>query len=139
MKIFFKMSKSQSIQFNNQWTISSTHGPILASEGAKRLDYEQKLGTHHLPEMIFDQTQLTLVHRESQLSLSFCAFDALKQIDLHQKPEDIPKVAMSDVWSKSRAPNQPLDYVKPYDWTFTTRYQGNRMRSTPSPLQQRLC
>ena len=123
------MSAAQSIVFNQQWSISTTHGPILASEGAKRAEYEEKLATHHLPDMIFDQTTLKLVHLDSQLELSFHVFDALKQIDMYNNLEQIPKVSMSELWSQSRSHGRELDYVKPYDWTYTTRYQGiSRLR-----------
>jgi type 2A phosphatase activator TIP41 len=118
------MSSSKSFVFNNQWSISTTHGPILASEGAKRAEYEQKLDTHHLPDMIFDQTTLKLVHHDSQLQIYFHAFDALKLIDMYNNIEQIPKVAMSPLWTKSRCQDRELDYVRPYDWTYTTRYQG---------------
>jgi type 2A phosphatase activator TIP41 len=115
---------AQSIVFNQQWSISTTHGPILASEGSKRAEYEEKLATHHLPDMIFDQTTLKLVHLDSQLQLSFHVFDALKQIDMYNNLEQIPKVSMSELWAKSRSHDRELDYVKPYDWTYTTRYEG---------------
>lgn len=114
--------------FNDQWTISSTHGPILASEGSKRNEYEEKLATHHLPEMIFDQNILKLVHRSSQLELQFNAFDALKLIDHEKNLDEIPKVSMSEIWSKSRGENRNFDYVKPYDWTYTSRYEGESVR-----------
>lgn len=118
---FFKMP---TFLFNQHWTISSSHGPILASEGPKRNEYEEKLQTHHLPDMIFDQTTLKLVHQPSRLELQFNAFDALKQIDNENNLDEIPKVSMSEVWAKSRTENRDLDYVKPYDWTYTSRYQG---------------
>ena len=120
---------AQSLVFNQQWSISTTHGPILASEGRKRAEYEEKLATHHLPDMIFDQTTLKLVHLDSQLELSFHVFDALKQIDMYNNLEQIPKVSMSELWTKSRSHDRELDYVKPYDWTYTTRYQGIRRRA----------
>lgn len=124
--IFFKMTSSKSIVFNNQWEISTTHGPILASEGPKRAEYEEKLATHHLPDMIFDQTTLKIVHLQKQLQLKFHVFDALEKIDLYNNIEEIPKVSMSDVWIKSRTQDREFDYVKPYDWTYTTRYQGEK-------------
>ena len=121
----FKMSHSQPILFNNEWSISTTHGPILSSEGSKRREYEEGLATNHLPDMIFDKTTLKIIHLENKLGILFNAFDALKNIDMHNNIEDIPKVAMSEVWTKSRRVERELDYVKPYDWTYTTRYKGN--------------
>lgn len=123
--IDLSLLKMSSLVFNQQWAISTSHGPILVSEGPKRTEYEEKLGTHHLPDMIFDQTSLKLLHQPTQLELQFHAFDALKMIDVHHNPDDIPKVSMSEVWRKSRVQDRELDYVKPYDWTYTTRYQGN--------------
>lgn len=128
--VLFKMTDNQPICFHNQWLISTTHGPILPSEGSKRQEYEEKLTTHHLPDMIFDTTTLKIVHRENQLEILFNAFDALKQIDMYNNIEHIPKVSMSEIWSKSRSQNRELDYVKPYDWTYTTRYRGKMKTSS---------
>ena len=127
--VLFKMTENQSISFNNHWLISTTHGSILPSEGSKRQEYEEKLATHHLPDMIFDTTTLKIVHRENQLEILFNAFDALKQIDMYNNIEQIPKVSMSEIWSKSRSQDRQLDYVKPYDWTYTTRYRGKNCNS----------
>jgi type 2A phosphatase activator TIP41 len=112
------MSHSQPIIFNNEWS-------ILSSEGSKREEYEQGLATNHLPDMIFDKTTLKIVHINKKLEILFNAFDALKNIDMYNNIEQIPKVSMSDVWAKSRSQDRELDYVKPYDWTYTTRYKGN--------------
>ncbi len=123
----FKMSHSQPIIFNNEWSISTTHGPILSSEGSKRQEYEQGLATNHLPDMIFDKTTLKIVHINNKLEILFNTFDALKNIDMYNNIEQIPKVSMSELWAKSRTKDRELDYVKPYDWTYTTRYKGNIM------------
>ena len=123
------MAHNQPIVFNNQWSISTTHGPILPSEGPKRQEYEEKLSTHHLPDMIFDKTTLKIVHQENQLEILFNAFDSLKNIDMYNNLEQIPKVSMSETWAKSRSQDRELDYVKPYDWTYTTRYKGNLISS----------
>ena len=56
----------------------------------------------------------------------FNAFDALKNIDMYNNIEQIPKVSMSETWTKSRTNDRELDYVKPYDWTYTTRYKGKQ-------------
>jgi type 2A phosphatase activator TIP41 len=118
------MSHNQPIIFNNEWSISTTHGPILSSEGSKRQEFEQNLSTNHLPDMIFDKTTLKIVHVENKLEIFFNAFDALKNIDMYNNIEQIPKVSMSEIWAKSRSKDRELDYVKPYDWTYTTRYKG---------------
>lgn len=75
--------------------------------------------------MIFDKTTLKIIHLDNQLEILFDAFDALKEIDMYNNLEQIPKVSMSEIWSKSRSQNRELDYVKPYDWTYTTRYRGS--------------
>jgi type 2A phosphatase activator TIP41 len=118
------MAHNQPIIFNQEWSISTTHGSILSSEGSKRQEYEEKLSTNHLPDMIFDKTTLKIVHVENQLEIFFNTFDALKHIDMYNNIEQIPKVSMSDIWTKSRSKDRELDYVKPYDWTYTTRYKG---------------
>ncbi len=126
----FKMSHNQPIVFNNEWSISTTHGSILSSEGSIRQEYEEKLSTNHLPDMIFDKTTLKIVHIENKLEILFNAFDALKNIDMYNNIEQIPKVSMSEIWAKSRTKDRELDYVKPYDWTYTTRYKGTLLSSS---------
>lgn len=120
------MSHSQPIIFNNEWSISTTHGSILSSEGLIRQEFEKNLETHHLPDMIFDKTTLKITHLENNLEIFFNAFDALKSIDMYNNLEHVPKVSMSEVWTKSRSKDRELDYVKPYDWTYTTKYKGNK-------------
>ncbi|CAF0998145.1 unnamed protein product [Adineta steineri] len=124
------MSHTQPIIFNNEWSIGTTHGSILESEGSKRQEYETGLATSHLPEMIFDKTTLKIVHINNKLEIVFNAFDALKSIDMYNNIEQIPKVSMSEVWSESRSKDRELDYVKPYDWTYTSRYKGTLCSSS---------
>ena len=50
--------------------------------------WEEKLGTCHLPEMIFGHSSLVLKHLESGLRIHFNAFDAL----LGWKQEALPPV-----------------------------------------------
>ncbi|CAF1067514.1 unnamed protein product [Rotaria magnacalcarata] len=126
------MSHSQPIIFNNEWSISTTHGSILSSEGSIRREYEQDLKTTHLPEMIFDKTTLKIIHLGNNFEIRFNAFDALKSIDMYNNLEHVPKVAMSDVWTKSHSKDRELDYVKPYDWTYTTKYKGTLCSSGTS-------
>lgn len=56
--------------------------------------WEEKLGTCHLPEMVFGESSLTLVHESTGIKIHFNAFDALcgwKQEAL--PPVEVPAAA----------------------------------------------
>lgn len=122
------------------WRVETTTTPIL---GKAELDaMEKRLGTAHLPEMVYGST-LELVHLSSGARLHFNAEDALRE----WLEEDLPplKVAAAAAWAEGHrsrfgdaAPPGPRDSpASPpaswddtetqaaYDWTFTTPYRGS--------------
>ncbi|KAG9155624.1 hypothetical protein Leryth_017033 [Lithospermum erythrorhizon] len=60
------------------WEIDSSNRPILASRTLQQ--WEEKLETCHLPEMVFGDSSLTLKHIDSGIKFYFSAFDALQLI-----------------------------------------------------------
>ncbi|KAH0436582.1 hypothetical protein IEQ34_026364 [Dendrobium chrysotoxum] len=101
------------------WQIESCKRPILGSLALR--EWEEKLGTSHLPEMVFGESSLNLLHIESGLKIHFNAFDALKG----WKQESLPPVEVPAAakWKFRSKPVQQI--ILDYDYTFTTPYCGS--------------
>ncbi|KAK2997430.1 hypothetical protein RJ639_025739 [Escallonia herrerae] len=101
------------------WEIDSSNRSILTSLQLQQ--WEQKLQTSHLPEMIFGDSSLILKHSDSGTKIHFNAFDALvgwKQEAL--PPVEVPAAAK---WKFRSKPFQQV--ILDYDYTFTTPYSGS--------------
>lgn len=101
------------------WEIESRKRSILNSSSVEQ--WEQKLETNHLPEMVFGESCLVLKHVESGTKIHFNAFDALsgwKQEGL--PPVEVPAAAQ---WKFRSKPFEQL--ILDYDYTFTTPYCGS--------------
>ncbi|KAK7343500.1 hypothetical protein VNO77_12285 [Canavalia gladiata] len=101
------------------WMIESRRHSILNSSTLQ--EWEQKLETSHLPEMVFGENALILKHFSSGTKIHFNAFDALcgwKQEAL--PPVEVPAAAK---WKFRSKPSQQV--ILDYDYTFTTPYCGS--------------
>ncbi|KAF5951806.1 hypothetical protein HYC85_009750 [Camellia sinensis] len=101
------------------WEIVSLKRPILESLHLQQ--WEHKLQSSHLPEMVFGDSSLVLKHVNSGTKIYFNAFDALtgwKQEAL--PPIQVPAAAN---W-KFRSKSFQLVMLD-YDYTFTTPYCGS--------------
>ncbi|GKV43210.1 hypothetical protein SLEP1_g50529 [Rubroshorea leprosula] len=101
------------------WEIESRNNSILNSSSFQQ--WEQKLQTSHLPEMVFGDSCLVLKHIGSGTKIHFNAFDALaawKQEGL--PPVEVPAAAK---WKFRSKPSQQV--ILDYDYTFTTPYFGS--------------
>ncbi|GLT76688.1 hypothetical protein SLA2020_483330 [Shorea laevis] len=101
------------------WEIESRNNSILNSSSSQQ--WEQKLQTSHLPEMVFGDSCLVLKHIGSGTKIHFNAFDALaawKQEGL--PPVEVPAAAK---WKFRSKPSQQV--ILDYDYTFTTPYFGS--------------
>lgn len=65
--------------------------------------WEEKLGTSHLPEMVFGESSLYLLHEDSGIKLHFNAFDALK--GWKQEPLPPVEVPAAAKWKFRRSLN----------------------------------
>ncbi|KAK8954200.1 hypothetical protein KSP39_PZI002404 [Platanthera zijinensis] len=101
------------------WEIESCKRPILGSLATR--EWEEKLGTSHLPEMIFGESSLNLLHMESGIRIHFNAFDALK--GWKQEPLPPVEVIAAAKWKFRSKPIQQI--ILDYDYTFTTPYCGS--------------
>ncbi|ONK66645.1 uncharacterized protein A4U43_C06F10500 [Asparagus officinalis] len=83
--------------------------------------WEENLGTSHLPEMVFGESSLCLLHVNSGIKIHFNAFDALKG----WKQEALPPVEVPAAakWKVRSKPFQQV--ILDYDYTFTTPYSGS--------------
>ncbi|CAH1105366.1 unnamed protein product [Psylliodes chrysocephalus] len=117
----------------NDWTIKYTKSHILHSicttneictshpeQRCLLCVYLNELELPHLPEMVFANNTLTLNHK-SGLSVDFNALDALRKVS---NGKQTIKVAHSDTWKDSRAPENLEEKIKPFDWTFSSDYRG---------------
>ena len=84
------------------------------------LRYRYALELPHLPDMVFHKNTLTLEH-ENGAKLTFDPIEALKRVK-NVSPD--LKVSCSEEWNESRPSDQTKEKFKPFDWTFTTDYQG---------------
>eukprot|EP00105_Crassostrea_gigas_P045387 XP_019929535.1 PREDICTED: TIP41-like protein isoform X4 [Crassostrea gigas] len=111
---------SETYQFG-PWNMLSVKSHILTSEGPARQRFESQLELPQVPEMIFADNVLRVVHSDGY-GIEFNALDALKRVDAHHDPL---KVAVSQAWREARSDCEHInDVVKPFDWTFTTDYKG---------------
>ncbi|KAI5304775.1 hypothetical protein KEM56_005948 [Ascosphaera pollenicola] len=104
--------------------------PILKAGPIEEMT--QKLGIPP-PEMIFGDNHVSILHEPSGWGMTFNSFDALDRVD--KTGERMLKVAHSSSWQKSRQnPSEDIkEYVKPFDWSYTTDYKGTVL-STERPF-----
>ncbi|CAO3574437.1 unnamed protein product [Mortierella alpina] len=105
------------------WTILSHKTSILNSQEIDAASAD--LGIP-IPEMIFGNNFLSIEHK-SGFKLEFKALPALAMVDQSSKSSDLIKVSYAREWFDKRSMvNQEhiTDVVKPYDWTYSTKYSG---------------
>ncbi|XP_042058517.1 TIP41-like protein [Salvia splendens] len=101
------------------WEIETAKRSILNSSLVQQ--WEEKLQTTHLPEMVFGESCLILKHINSGITLHFNAYDALCGWKLEALPPvEVPAAAL---WKFRCQPNDQV--ILDYDYTFTTPYSGS--------------
>lgn len=116
------------------WKLSTSTSHILRSTckcnefvRCNHCTYEKTLKIPDLPEMTFDRNSLTIVHLASGCKIELCTLDALNLVD-HE--HDLIKVSYADEWLAKRHDNEDIKNTpKPFDWTFTTYYNGSMINS----------
>lgn len=83
--------------------------------------YYFTLDLPHLPDMVFHKNVLTLTY-DNGAQLEFNPINALKHV--RNDKDGVVKVACSEEWKQSRPDDCTVEKVKPFDWTFSTDYQG---------------
>ncbi|KAH6833162.1 TIP41-like family protein [Perilla frutescens var. hirtella] len=101
------------------WEIETCKRSILNSSLLQ--EWEEKLQTSHLPEMVFGESCLILKHVSSGIKVHFNAFDALCGWKLEALPPvEVPAAAQ---WKFRCKPTDQV--ILDYDYTFTTPYCGS--------------
>ncbi|KAH8325858.1 hypothetical protein KR067_009265, partial [Drosophila pandora] len=136
---------SEAIRFHD-WAISYEKSHILKSickmgstqccdkEDANRCDlchYQHSLELPHLPDMVFHKNKLILKHKDGAL-LEFKPMDALALVANGKQPLE---VACAQEWRETRPEQTMEEKFKPFDWTFTSTYQGTmneKVRAEPT-------
>lgn len=82
--------------------------------------FENQLALPKLPDMTFADNYLKIEHSKG-FGIHFNCFDSLREVENPRKPM---KVAIADAWSESRDSAEQKEVIKPFDWTFYTKYKG---------------
>ncbi|KAF9907456.1 hypothetical protein EC991_010920 [Linnemannia zychae] len=107
------------------WTVLSHKTSILNSQEIDTASAD--LGIP-IPEMIFGNNFLSIEHKPSGFKLEFKALPALAMVDQSSTSSDLIKVSYAREWfeKRSMANHEHItDVVKPYDWTYSTKYNGS--------------
>ncbi|KAI8465486.1 MAG: TIP41-domain-containing protein [Monoraphidium minutum] len=109
------------------WRVRTRQAPIIG-DAAVEAAARALGGVLTVPEILFGDSGLELVHAASGLALSFSALDALRA----WRSEDLPplKVSVAQQWQAARREEiaRQQAVVLSYDWTYTTPYQGTLAR-----------
>ncbi|KAG5673671.1 hypothetical protein PVAND_003697 [Polypedilum vanderplanki] len=75
----------------------------------------------HICQIWFFHKNSLLLEHESGATINFTPLESLKRV--RNEKLDI-RVSCSDEWRESRPKDKTEEKLKPFDWTFTTDYQG---------------
>ncbi|VDD92859.1 unnamed protein product [Enterobius vermicularis] len=100
--------------------------------------YNSKLSLPQLPDMVYPNNSLSVSYTDDEnYCLFFNALDALQMVDSNKLPGI--EVASSAAWQKAREScgllKQP---ARPFDWTFTTEYEGTVRGFEVEPTEERI-
>ncbi|VDO10212.1 unnamed protein product, partial [Rodentolepis nana] len=103
------------------WLVKTAQNHILNSVGRDRELFESSLKLPSTPEMIWadNRVVISLNDGEHKSTFEFNALDALKKVDTERVFFKIPA---AEEWMNSK--NGEFSSAKPYDWTFSTTYDG---------------
>jgi type 2A phosphatase activator TIP41 len=114
-----KMAKVENYQYG-PWTVTTKKSHIATSEAESSI--LSSLELPHLPDMLFKDNIVQIKH-EKGFGIEFKAINALEKVNAH---EDLVHVSLSKEWLEARKDSPHANkVVHPYDWTFTTDYQGS--------------
>lgn len=113
---------------NAEWEIRTSRTPILSS--AEIDSATENIGIP-MPEMIFGNNYVHLIHKPTNWSIQFNTLPALELVDKTGERDGLVQVAYSKAWQKSREKTSESEdvqgIIKPYDWTYTTAYKGDEL------------
>lgn len=97
------------------WNFTSTKAPIASIPETESLSYAL---LHPTPTMLFSSNSLTITNPLHSFTLHFNCVDALMYLDQTHTGMKVHNESM-DAWTSAT-----YAVHKPYDWTFSTLYQG---------------
>ncbi|KAI5366219.1 putative TIP41-like protein [Septoria linicola] len=105
---------------NGVWKLTTRKQPILKAEPIEAL--HEDIGIP-IPEMIFGDNYVSLMHLPSGWNLNFNARDAMDRVS--KTEEGMLQVAVAEEWKKERSHQEEVkQVVKPFDWSYSTDYRG---------------
>ncbi|KAF2864410.1 TIP41-domain-containing protein [Piedraia hortae CBS 480.64] len=105
---------------NGTWRVSTRKRPILKAQPIEELSKEIGIP---IPEMIFGDNYIEIVHKPTGWKLEFNARDALDRVSKTDK--GMLQVAVAEEWKKERSHKDEVrTVVKPFDWSYSTDYKG---------------
>ncbi|KAF2673696.1 TIP41-domain-containing protein [Microthyrium microscopicum] len=109
--------------------VSTRKLPILKAGPIE--DMTEKLGIT-VPEMIFGDNYVRVEHVKSGWGIEFNTFDALDRVD--KTGDKMLKVSYSKEWQDNRqhVHSDIKEVIKPFDWSYTTGYNGTLLPSDSS-------
>jgi type 2A phosphatase activator TIP41 len=122
------LSAATTSHTQGQFRISTRKLPISKSGAIDELT--ERIGIP-IPEMIFGDNLVSITHIPTGWSLAFNAEDALDAVDKTDK--NMLKVAYARDWESTRenTTQKIKEVVKPYDWSYSTTYDGTVRRDGP--------
>jgi len=113
-----KEPKIETFQYG-PWEVTTTKSHIMTTEEENALAL--KLDLPHVPDMLFYKNNVQFKH-ENGFGFQFNPVDALELVNAH---EDLIHVSTAKEWMEARQDSPHVNkIVHPYDWTFSTAYQG---------------
>ncbi|KAF9883450.1 hypothetical protein FE257_003448 [Aspergillus nanangensis] len=116
----------------NGFRMTTQKRPILKAEPIEAMTKELGIAP---PEMIFGDNYVSIEHDRTKWGINFNSFDALDRVD--KTGASMLKVAHSKEWQQSREKTHEgiKEVVKPFDWSYSTDYQGTVHPGSP-PFQK---
>ncbi|CAD6192926.1 unnamed protein product [Caenorhabditis auriculariae] len=100
------------------------HTDADSEASCSKCTFERELELPELPEMVFPKNVLRITFPNGVSAIEFRALDALKMVCPNKLPD--VQVGPSLVWQEARKDRLQMitESHHPYDWTFTTHYNG---------------
>jgi len=124
-----KEPKIETFQYG-PWEFTTVKSHIMTTDEENALAAKMELP--HLPDMLFNKNTVQIKH-DNGFGIQFSPVDALQLVNAH---EDLIHVSTAKEWMEARQDSPHANkIVHPYDWTFSTAYQGTLLGEKENVLQ----
>jgi type 2A phosphatase activator TIP41 len=129
MSGMLKEPKIETFQYG-PWEFTTVKSHIMTTDEENALAAKMELP--HLPDMLFNKNTVQIKH-DNGFGIQFSPVDALQLVNAH---EDLIHVSTAKEWMEARQDSPHANkIVHPYDWTFSTAYQGTLLGEKENVLQ----